>query len=138
VNLLFYRDNSRAIFHEIIFWTHFYGQDNIFEWHFTVRGPRDTEFEGGVYHGKYCCLLTEWSLRNGEENLFDRLITSRRIVATVVEWYEHVHMRTHAHVDVHIHAYAHSLTNKDIEVIIPFLEFFRSASLLLEVHYQNH
>jgi ubiquitin-protein ligase len=27
-------------------------QENIFEWHFTVRGPRDTEFEGGIYHGK--------------------------------------------------------------------------------------
>jgi ubiquitin-conjugating enzyme E2 J1 len=26
--------------------------DNIFEWHFTVRGPRETDFEGGVYHGK--------------------------------------------------------------------------------------
>lgn len=27
-------------------------QDNIFEWHFTLRGPRGTDFEGGVYHGK--------------------------------------------------------------------------------------
>jgi ubiquitin-conjugating enzyme E2 J1 len=27
-------------------------QDNIFEWHFTIRGPRETEFEGGVYHGR--------------------------------------------------------------------------------------
>lgn len=27
-------------------------EDNIFEWHFTVRGPVDTEFEGGVYHGR--------------------------------------------------------------------------------------
>ena len=26
--------------------------DNLFEWHFTVRGPCDTEFEGGVYHGR--------------------------------------------------------------------------------------
>jgi ubiquitin-protein ligase len=26
-------------------------QDNIFEWHFTVRGPPDSEFEGGLYHG---------------------------------------------------------------------------------------
>ncbi len=26
--------------------------DNLFEWHFTVRGPPDTEFEGGVYHGR--------------------------------------------------------------------------------------
>ncbi|KAJ0398188.1 hypothetical protein ATCC90586_001551 [Pythium insidiosum] len=26
--------------------------DNIFDWHFTLRGPRDTEFEGGIYHGR--------------------------------------------------------------------------------------
>lgn len=27
-------------------------EDNIFEWHFTVRGPSGTPFEGGVYHGR--------------------------------------------------------------------------------------
>lgn len=26
--------------------------DNLFEWHFTVRGPPDSEFEGGIYHGR--------------------------------------------------------------------------------------
>ncbi|GAA36417.2 ubiquitin-conjugating enzyme E2 J1, partial [Clonorchis sinensis] len=26
--------------------------DNLFEWHFTIRGPEDTEFSGGVYHGR--------------------------------------------------------------------------------------
>ncbi|KAK0086726.1 hypothetical protein PV325_002642 [Microctonus aethiopoides] len=26
--------------------------DNLFEWHFTVRGPPSTEFESGVYHGR--------------------------------------------------------------------------------------
>ena len=26
--------------------------DNLFEWHFTVRGPEDTDFNGGVYHGR--------------------------------------------------------------------------------------
>mgnify|MGYP002389810353 CR=1 FL=1 len=31
---------------------HFVFQDNLFEWHFTIRGPKDTEFEGGVYHGR--------------------------------------------------------------------------------------
>jgi len=33
----------------------FYAQpleDNLFEWHFSVRGPPDTEFEGGIYHGR--------------------------------------------------------------------------------------
>lgn len=27
-------------------------EDNLFEWHFTVRGPPDSEFEGGFYHGR--------------------------------------------------------------------------------------
>ncbi|ENN73150.1 hypothetical protein YQE_10205, partial [Dendroctonus ponderosae] len=27
-------------------------EDNLFEWHFTVRGPSETEFEGGYYHGR--------------------------------------------------------------------------------------
>ncbi|GJQ79060.1 hypothetical protein Trydic_g216 [Trypoxylus dichotomus] len=27
-------------------------EDNLFEWHFTVRGPPGTEFDGGLYHGR--------------------------------------------------------------------------------------
>ena len=27
-------------------------QDNLFEWHFTIRGPADSDFENGVYHGR--------------------------------------------------------------------------------------
>ena len=27
-------------------------EDNIFEWHFTIRGPSDTDFDGGIYHGR--------------------------------------------------------------------------------------
>ncbi|XP_073134456.1 ubiquitin-conjugating enzyme E2 32 [Henckelia pumila] len=27
-------------------------EENIFEWQFAIRGPRDSEFEGGVYHGR--------------------------------------------------------------------------------------
>ncbi|KAF5941535.1 hypothetical protein HYC85_019177 [Camellia sinensis] len=27
-------------------------EENIFEWQFAIRGPCDTEFEGGVYHGR--------------------------------------------------------------------------------------
>eukprot|EP01091_Cochliopodium_minus_P016692 TRINITY_DN6325_c0_g1_i1.p1 TRINITY_DN6325_c0_g1~~TRINITY_DN6325_c0_g1_i1.p1 ORF type:complete len:344 (-),score=107.55 TRINITY_DN6325_c0_g1_i1:71-1072(-) len=27
-------------------------QDNLFEWHFTIRGPSETDFDGGIYHGK--------------------------------------------------------------------------------------
>ena len=26
--------------------------DNLFEWHFTIRGAADTDFEGGVFHGR--------------------------------------------------------------------------------------
>jgi len=26
--------------------------DNVFEWHFTFRGPKGTPFEGGLYHGR--------------------------------------------------------------------------------------
>lgn len=27
-------------------------EDNLFEWHFTIQGPKGTEFENGVYHGR--------------------------------------------------------------------------------------
>lgn len=27
-------------------------EENLFEWHFTVRGPPSTEFENGYYHGR--------------------------------------------------------------------------------------
>lgn len=27
-------------------------EDNLFEWHFTVQGPKGTDFEGGIYHGR--------------------------------------------------------------------------------------
>ena len=27
-------------------------EDNLFEWHFTIRGPAETAFENGLYHGK--------------------------------------------------------------------------------------
>lgn len=27
-------------------------QDNIFEWHFTLRGPSGSEFADGIYHGR--------------------------------------------------------------------------------------
>ncbi|XP_039253743.1 ubiquitin-conjugating enzyme E2 J1-like [Styela clava] len=26
--------------------------DNLFEWHFTFRGPSDSDFDGGMYHGR--------------------------------------------------------------------------------------
>ena len=27
-------------------------QGNLFEWHFTIRGPTETPYENGIYHGK--------------------------------------------------------------------------------------
>ena len=36
--------------------------DNLFEWHFTVRGPKDTDFEGGIYHGRIV-LPTEYPMK---------------------------------------------------------------------------
>lgn len=27
-------------------------ENNMFEWHFTIRGPKDSAFEGGMYHGR--------------------------------------------------------------------------------------
>jgi ubiquitin-conjugating enzyme E2 J1 len=27
-------------------------KENVFDWHFVVRGPTGTDFEGGVYHGR--------------------------------------------------------------------------------------
>lgn len=37
-------------------------EDNLFEWHFTVRGPPNTEFEGGIYHGRII-LPTEYPMK---------------------------------------------------------------------------
>lgn len=27
-------------------------KEDLHVWHFTIKGPPDTEFEGGIYHGK--------------------------------------------------------------------------------------
>lgn len=37
-------------------------KDDIFEWHFTVRGPPDSEFEDGIYHGRLL-LPTDYPLK---------------------------------------------------------------------------
>ncbi|KAI9486657.1 MAG: ubiquitin-conjugating enzyme/RWD-like protein [Benjaminiella poitrasii] len=40
-------------------------EENIFEWHFTVRGPKDTDFEEGRYHGRIL-LPTEYPFKPPE------------------------------------------------------------------------
>jgi len=37
-------------------------EDNLFEWHFTVRGPPDSPFQGGFYHGRII-LPTEYPMK---------------------------------------------------------------------------
>jgi len=37
-------------------------EDTVFEWHFTVRGPDDGPYEGGLYHGRMF-LPTEYPLK---------------------------------------------------------------------------
>ncbi|KAN0066129.1 hypothetical protein ACQY0O_000223 [Thecaphora frezii] len=37
-------------------------EDNIFEWHFTLRGPSSSEFENGLYHGRIL-LPAEYPMR---------------------------------------------------------------------------
>jgi len=27
-------------------------ENDMFEWHFTIRGAEETDFEGGIYHGR--------------------------------------------------------------------------------------
>ena len=32
-------------------------EENLFEWHFTVRGPSDTDFEVGLLHNTYLVIV---------------------------------------------------------------------------------
>ncbi|KAI0561103.1 Ubiquitin-conjugating enzyme [Gracilaria domingensis] len=40
-------------------------ESDLFEWHFSVRGPPDTAFEGGIYHGRIV-LPTDYPLKPPE------------------------------------------------------------------------
>ena len=33
-------------------------EENLHEFHFCIRGPADTEFEGGIYHGRIIVSLS--------------------------------------------------------------------------------
>lgn len=37
-------------------------ESNLFEWHFTLRGPADSEYAGGAFHGRII-LPTEYPFR---------------------------------------------------------------------------
>lgn len=37
-------------------------EDNLFEWHFTIQAPHDTDFDGGLYHGRIL-LPTEYPMK---------------------------------------------------------------------------
>uniref|UniRef100_A0A9J2PTF4 UBC core domain-containing protein n=1 Tax=Ascaris lumbricoides TaxID=6252 RepID=A0A9J2PTF4_ASCLU len=43
---MYYAQPLKALYLVVLF------KDNLFEWHFTVRGPADTDFDGGIYHGR--------------------------------------------------------------------------------------
>ena len=39
-------------------------EHDMFEWHFTIRGADETDFEGGIYHGRI--LVSSTTLRVAE------------------------------------------------------------------------
>lgn len=49
-SIVFKSTNKRINTHGLIWYLVL--QDNLFEWHFTIRGPSDTDFSGGIYHGR--------------------------------------------------------------------------------------
>jgi len=67
-------------------------EDNLFEWHFTMRGPQASEFDGGIYHGRIL-LPTEYpmkppniillTVRNNKCNL---TVILHNIINCVAKW----------------------------------------------------
>ena len=37
-------------------------KDNVFEWHFTIHGTPNSDYEGGIYHGRIL-LPPEWPMK---------------------------------------------------------------------------
>ena len=37
-------------------------EESLFEWHFTLRGPRGSDFQGGLYHGRIS-LPSQWPFK---------------------------------------------------------------------------
>ena len=47
-----------VLFYQILFIL----QDNMFEWHFTIQGPPESDYAGGIYHGRLL-LPAEWPMK---------------------------------------------------------------------------
>ena len=37
-------------------------EENLFEWHFSILGPKDSDFEGGTYFFFVCLFLNPWTV----------------------------------------------------------------------------
>lgn len=60
-------------------------EDNLFEWHFTVRGPPETDFEGGVYHGRII-LPSEYPMK--PPNIIFLTVSFRFILFSYIFYYK--------------------------------------------------
>lgn len=92
----------------------------MFEWHFTIRGPPDTEFEGGIYHGRiilpsdyplkppsiivltvYIFIIYQLAKRkiwNKKENMFEYILISSWIVATSMGKYVIIYLPNYLYI----------------------------------------
>lgn len=78
-----------------------YLQDNLFEWHFSVRGPPDSDFDGGVYHGRIV-LPPEYPMK-----------PPSIILLTVSTQNTHTYTHTHTYEDIPL---SRSITANDVLV----------------------
>jgi len=65
-------------------------QEDLFEWHFTIKGPEGTPFEGGFYHGKIL-LPPEYPFKPPDIVLLTpngRFETGQRICLSVSSFHE--------------------------------------------------
>eukprot|EP00871_Galdieria_phlegrea_P000082 jgi/Galph1/1074/GphlegSOOS_G5742.1 len=65
-------------------------EDDLFEWHFTIKGPIGTPFEGGLYHGKIL-LPSEYPLKPPAIILLTpngRFEVGQRICLTISSYHE--------------------------------------------------
>ena len=95
--------------------------DDMFQWHFTLRGPPATSFSGGLYHGKIM-LPPEYPFK--PPNILFKTPNGRFQVNQVSERGKHktstrrahdehtrTHTRTHAHTHIRTHAILRHLTS---------------------------